>query len=627
MRDSFPSCLPAGRGVNRKVIILSLDKYSFIFLLLKWKRKPSYNVFMSGKKKKSLPVIEPIPGLVKPPAEETDLFTLLWKLAPIVILIITAFIFSRAALSDFTSFDDDNFILKNPLVQDSSPEGILKIFTTFSNGKYQPFTTLTFALQYRFFGFNPFVFHLTNIILHLLSTFIVFKIAEKLSGNRITAVVVALLFGIHPMHVEEVAWASELKDMLYAFFYVFAMLVYLRYMETGYRIKYYLAVFLLFIVSLFSKPEASTLPLVMLIIDVYKSRKITLKVILEKIPLLVFSVVIFTLGFLSMQADGAIRQLSGTYGFINRMFLFTTVPAFYIVKLIAPFHLAAIHYYPELRSGLLPFMYYLSLPFMLVIAWLVVRRSSFRKEILFGASFFLVTICVMPQIINGGLSLTPERYSYLPYFGFFYIIGQWIATIGIERWTKPVISVFCGFVFIFCVLTWLRIAVWKNDNTLFTDICEKNADIADCSYFYWLNGNYEVKHENLSGALKDYTRAIAQHPNYPEAYANRGAAYFQSGDLYAAIADYSQAIRYKPNYAMYYYNRASARATFNDFNGALADYNLFLKMEPRNNTAYTDRGMVRLNLKDSTGACEDWRKATEMGNQSAPQLMQQFCHK
>ena len=589
--------------------------------------KDSYNVFMPGKKKNNLPVIEPIPEPVMPPPEETDLLTQLWKWAPVVILIITAFIFSRAAFNDFTSFDDDNFILKNPIVQDSSFDGIIKMFTAFNNGKYQPFTTLAFALQYRFFGFSPFVFHLTNIILHLLNTFIVFKIVERLSDNRITAIVVALLFGIHPMRVEEVAWASELKDMLYASFYLFAMLVYLRYMETGYRMKYYLAVFLLFLVSLFSKPEASTLPLVMLIIDVYKGRKITLKVFLEKIPLLVFSVAIFTMAFLSMNNEGFVRQLSGTYNFIQRVFLFTTVPSFYIIKLIVPSHLAAIHYYPDLRNGSLPFVYYLSLPFMLVVAWLVVRRSSFRKEILFGASFFLVTICVMPQIINGGLSLTPERYSYIPYFGFFYIIGQWIATIGITRWKELVIGVFSCFVFIFCVQTWLRIAVWKNDNTLFTDICEKNAAIADCSYFYWLNGNYEVKHENLSGALIDYTHAIEQHPNYPEAYANRGATYFQSGDIFAAINDYSAAIRAKPGFVMYYYNRAAARATFNDFNGALTDYNLFLKMEPDNNTAYTNRGMVRLNLKDSTGACEDWSKATGMGNQTAPQLMQQFCHK
>ena len=548
----------------------------------------------------------------------------LLKWAPYIILLFTALLYSKAIFNELLAFDDATFIFDNKLVKEGN---FLKIFTTFADGKYQPLTTLSFAMEYKLFGFNPMPFHITNILLHLCSTFLVFKIAERLSGNRITAVIVSMLFAIHPMHVEEVAWASERKDMLYAFFYLLSVFFYLHYTEAGYQLKYYISVAGFFLLAVFSKTEAVTLPLLLVAIDVYRGRKIAGKAVWEKLPLLAFSVFIFILGMLSHGDDNSIEQITAaSYGFINRIFLFTTIPAFYITKIVAPFHLSAMHYYPDMHNGLLPWPYYASLPFLLFTGWLVFRRSSLRKELLFGAAFFAVTISVMPQLISVGPALTPERYSYIPYIGLFYIIGQWMVRVALPRWQAVSLGVFSVFVGICGLIAWLRIDAWKNSMTIFTDVIEKNADVADCSYFYWLRGNVKVSDNDLRGAIEDYDTAIQQHPHYIEAYGNRATASFQGEDLPAALADYNEALRLSPNHAQYYYNRAATKASMNDLPGALADYNKFLEYRPEDNAAYTDRGMVRLGLQDTSGACQDWHKAASQGNEKAQELMQEVCH-
>jgi len=558
--------------------------------------------------------------------DKKALYALFLKQAPYLILILTALLYSRAFFSGFNNFDDDSFILNNPLVKDISWKGIQAIFTTFSTGKYQPLTTFSFAIEYNYFGFKPSVYHFTDVMLHLLCTLYVFKITERLSGNRITAIVVAVLFAVHPMHVEEVAWASERKDLLYAIFYLIAMKVYLEYTDSGFRFKYYLYTFLLFLLSLLSKTEAITLPLIMIVMDVYTGRKINAKALLEKLPFLLVSVFFVVIGLLSQSTGGALGQLStAPYGIINRIFLFTSVFAFYIVKLIAPFGLSAMHYYPDMHNGALPWLYYTSLPFLVFIVWFVARRSLLRKEMIFGISFFVATISVMPQIVSVGPSLTPERYTYIPYIGFFFIIGQWIASVALTRYKLMVAGLFSLFIIVLCVQTWLRIGVWKNTDTLSTDAIEKNTDVANCSLFYCLRANYRFKAGDIPGSIDDFSEAVKEDPNYFEAYCNRGAAYFQTGDMKAAMYDFDKALHINPKDARSYSNRAGCKASTGDFTGALADYDSFLKLQPGDKTAYADRGMVRLNLKDTTGACEDWNKAAALGNDMAVDLLQHFC--
>jgi tetratricopeptide (TPR) repeat protein len=283
------------------------------------------------------------------------------------------------------------------------------------------------------------------------------------------------------------------------------------------------------------------------------------------------------------------------------------------------------HYYPDMHNGMFPWMYYASLPFLILVVWIVFRKSDFRKELLFGSAFFVGAICIMPQLVSVGPALTPERYSYIPYIGFFYAIGQCINRYGTDKWRVPLYSGFAALLLVFCVISWKRVEVWSNSETLLSDVLEKNKDVADCSFFYWLRGNARIQDGNVKEAIEDYTTALQQFPGYSEAYANRGSAYFQAGDFGAAIRDYDKAIRIKPGNARNYYNRAAGKASTGDFPGALDDYNRFLQMQPNDATAYADRGMVRVSMKDTAGACMDWRKSAQLGNETAAQIAAQVC--
>lgn len=564
-------------------------------------------------------------GAINTDANSGKILPILQKLAPVIAVVVTALIFSKAIFGDFTNFDDDVFILNNALIKDMSWESVKTILTSISAGKYQPFTNLTFAIEHHFFGFSSVVFHLDNVLLHLLSTWVLFVLVKRISGNIITAFVVSLLFGIHPMHVEEVAWASERKDVLYALFYLLSLLFYVKYIGTGYRSRYYVMCFLFFIASLLSKSEAITLPLLLIAIDIYKNRKINIRTIGEKLPLLAFSVAAIILSVISQHSDGGLGQVSAaSYGFVNRIFLFTTIPSFYIVKLFLPFRLSAMHYYPDMHNGMLPWMYYVSLPFAVTVTWFLMKKDRLSNDKIFGAMFFAITICVMPQLVSVGPSLTPERYSYIPYIGLMFIVGQWLSGFTSESGKKIAWGIFAGFALMFCILSWLRIDVWRNSEVLLTDIIEKNKDVADCSYLYWVRGNSRMEENSVAEAIQDYTEAIAQHPNYLEAYSNRAGAYFQTGDIRSAILDYDKTLRISPNHAKSYYNRAAGKASIGDFSGALFDFNEYLKRIPGDARALTDRGMVRYSLKDTAGACADWKLASQAGSPEAAQFLQQL---
>jgi len=618
----------------------------------------------------------------------TELTQQTYKWLSMAILAVTALIYSRALQNGITSMDDDYYILKNPYLKDFSAHGIKAIFTSFYSSNYHPLTTLTFWLEYHFFGTSPLPYHLLNVVLHVANTWLVLKFTEKLSGHKITALVVASLFALHPLHVESVAWISERKDVLYAFFYLVSLRYYLSYLTDTSNKKMYAATLLFFLCSLCAKSAAVTLPLLLVAIDIYKGRKITTASLIEKVPFFALSITFGILNIMAQKTGGALNNLMVSYGFINGIFLFTSGLAFYITHLVAPYGLSVMHYYPEVPHGVLPWMYYVSLPFLLLVVWLVIRKNVMRKEILFGSAFFLITISVMLQVISVGSALTAERYTYLSYIGLFYIAGQWLAANQKQRQLAN--AIFIALIAVFSMITWNRIATWKDDRTIYTDIIEKNPDVY---YGYWLMGNLDKEEDNKVDALDNYTHAIALNPKFEdswynrgniylsmgnfqsaiddyshaiainkrsaEAYNNRGWASFSMGNTAAAMADYSSAIALKPQYADAYnnrgwgyekmgnpaaaiadytsaikanpafvkplYNRAAINARAGNFAAAMPDYDQLIKLHPDDAIAYQLRGLTWHNLKETAKACSDWKRSVELGNQQAVQMLGQYC--
>jgi Flp pilus assembly protein TadD len=570
---------------------------------------------MSGKKNKNRPSRHPPPKKADHSVLAKDA-TGIPKWVPIAVVAFTAMLYSRALSNGITLFDDDFYILKNPFLRDYSWHGVKAIFSSFYQSNYHPLTTLTYFFEYNFFGLNPMPYHLLNVLLHLLNTWLVFKLTEQLSGKKITAIIVSILFAIHPMHVESVAWISERKDVLYSAFYLLSLLMYLRYIDSGLLAKNYAITLLLFVASLLSKSAAVTLPVLLIVIDAYKGRRVNMKLLAEKIPFLLLSLVFGIINIYAQKAGGPVNVLFEYYGIINGIFLFTSGLALYLIRVVVPFGLSAMHYFPYIHGQGLPPLYYLSLPFVIIIVWLITRRqknSLMQKEIIFGILFFLITISVMLQLVSVGSALTAERYTYIPYIGLFYITGQWLSNIiAKKKSVKIVITLFSLVMIIFAAQTWERISIWKDNETLLTDVIEKNPGILDVNYIYLLRADSRLTNHDLKGSLDDFTQAIAMNPQFAfanDAYYGRGHIYEELGDLKSAIYDYTNAITLSPKFAEAYNSRGWLYFMSGDTRAAMEDYNKAISLKPDYAEAYNNRGWAYNNMKNSEAAMQDYNKA------------------
>src|SRR6188768_909246 len=318
----------------------------------------------------------------------------------------------------FTNWDDDVYVTSNLIIKAPDWEAI---FTRSSAYNYHPLTMLTLAFNYAISGLDPFSYYLVNWLLHLLNTALVFLFISKISERKIfVAAFTSLIFGVHPMHMESVAWISERKDVLYACFFLLSLLQYWSFLETGKRPKL-LYCFIFFILSLLSKPAAIILPFVLFLLDHWYGRSFNWKVWAEKIPFFIFS---FLFGFITIKVQSA-EAIVGLdiYPLWTRFFFACYTIMIYTARFFVPYPLSAFHPYPSVDSLGLPVL--LSPVFiiaLLILLWLK-RRD---KLVVFSVSFFIVNLLLVMQFISIGLTIVSERYTYVPYIGLSFLVATWL---------------------------------------------------------------------------------------------------------------------------------------------------------------------------------------------------------
>jgi Tfp pilus assembly protein PilF len=329
------------------------------------------------------------------------------------------------------------------------------------------------------------------------------------------------------------------------------------------------------------------------------------------VPFFALSLVFGIVNIIAQKSGGAVNDLAESYSIINRLFLPTAAISSYVARLFAPVGLSAMHYFPAANTGALPWYYYLSLPFVAGMVWLILRKNPLKKEIVFGSLFFITTISVMLQIMAVGAAITCERYTYVSYIGLFYIIGQFIAQAP-PKYKTQIYSVMGTMVLVFSILTWQRIGVWKDTNTICSDVIEKNEGTepnADLYFMHYLRGNYKAAEGDKKGAVQDYTKAIALNPKFESAYANRGHLYDEAGDIKSAFADYNKAIEVNPKAPTPYNNRGWAFFVMGDTKAAIQDFDKAIALKPDYAEAYNNRGWVHYNLHNAQAAMSDYDKA------------------
>jgi tetratricopeptide (TPR) repeat protein len=581
---------------------------------------------------------------------------------PLLVVILTLILYWQAGKGQFLNWDDREYIVNNTSIRDLSGNGITNIFSHYQVANYHPLTTLTWAIEYKLYGLDPAPYHWFSVFLHLMNTLLVYLLAFRLMKKAWPATLVALLFGIHPMHVESVAWVSERKDLLYTLFFLASLLSYVKYLTDRKKLKWYVVALVTFLFSLLSKSAAVILPLILFLFDYYHHRKFDKKAVLEKIPFLLLSLLFGIIAIVAQRSVSAVNPLAD-YNIFDRILFVGWAVVYYLISAVVPFELSAVHFYPVKTGNLLPWFYYVAPILILAIGFLIYKARSFRRELVFGFLFFLIGLILVLQIMPLGRSMLSERYTYLPYIGLFMILALFrerLAGSKIKR--QMIISGLTAAVFIvlciaFSAMTWTRINVWKTSESLFRDVMEKYPDNYFGYYFtafsLYEEGRYtealplfdrsisfypkdfaalnnrgviKVNTGDQKGALEDFSKAIEYNPGYAEAYNNRGSLNADLQKFPESFADYSRAISIRPAYVEAYVNRGLVYLMTKEYEKSIPDFDKAIELDPKMATAYYNRGASKINLGRTEEGCKDMQQALSLGFQKAREAMDKYCN-
>ncbi|HKQ18263.1 MAG TPA: tetratricopeptide repeat protein [Candidatus Eisenbacteria bacterium] len=529
---------------------------------------------------------------------------------------ITVAAFSGAFGHAFVSLDDPTCVTQNPLVLQQRYGPLL---TAMVNNSYHPLTMLSLAMNAsKPLSAEPFL--VTNVVLHALNTVLVFWLAYLLSRRRVTvAIVAALLFGIHPMRVESVAWVSSRKDVLYAFFFLAGLIAYWRYLEER-RWPWLLSAFVLFVCSCLSKGMAVVFPLVLVLLDFWKRRPLLdRRSILEKAP---FFAVSLLFGLIALDAEAG-RDFHGLLPVINKELkatLDTTTftpyervvyPTYgfmtYAWRVLAPVNLGVFYPYPtpaEASHWTYPFSIVFFAGAIALTAWSV-RRA---RTVAFGVGWYLLVILPVLQWVPIGASMLADRMTYVAYFGLFFLLAMGVGWL-FDRYRASRVPLLAGIAVALAlcfVLTTRQVDTWRNSDALWTNVIRI---FPRCDLPYISRGNGRGEAGQIEGALADLRTAMRLGSQRADMYEGLGNAYASIGKADSAVIMFDLAIKGNAM-GRTFYNRAIAQLIVGRPREALADLEKALQLMPMQaptlhfprGNAYMQLGMNREAIAEFTSA-------------------------
>lgn len=531
---------------------------------------------MSSKKKNKQP--QPLP-------EKSELRSVPGSKSMVYLLGLLAMcfvIFSPSLKNDFVNWDDDRNVYENALVRNMD---VKEIFSQNVIGNYNPLSILSFAIEHKFFGMDPQMMHLTNIVLHLLCCFLMFKLFVALGLELKLSLLATALFALHPMKVESVSWITERKDVLYGVFFCAALLFYLKQLEKRSLGKEILLL-LCFILGLFSKIQMVSLPLTMLAIDYWKDRPMNWTRIWEKSHYFILALIFGLIGISFLNEQGSLETNDSVHTGLTRLFIGSYSFIIYLIKAVVPYELSPLYPYPEELS----LWHYLSMPVALLVLFGMYKAyKANNRSLVFGLLFFLVNIVFLLQILGAGQGYLADRFTYIAYAG---LVFSAVYAIQNLQKDKPLLSqnlfyAGCAVVMIFSFITYQQTKVWKNSETLWSHVLKyyKNTSLP-----YNNRANYRRDNKQYERALEDYNNAIKYKAGHAT-YNSRAKLFFQINQDDKAILDYDKAISLFPK-AEYYINRGAAKAKLGRIDESLSDLNKGLELDPSWKTGYLNRSII-----------------------------------
>jgi len=500
----------------------------------------------------------------------------------LLILTATTAVYWQTTQFDFVNFDDDKYIYENPYVKTGlSLENITWAFKSFHSGNWHPVTWLSHMLDCQIYGTgNPGLHHLTNLLFHLANTLLLFLVFLKITESPWPCLFVSALFALHPLHVESVAWISERKDVLSAFFWLLTMLAYTWYTRAP-SINRYLLVSMLFILGLMAKPMLVTLPVILLLVDFWPLQRVksqfrqSLRLIGEKIPLFLIALLSSIITLSAQDAGGAVSSLD-RFTLLVRLANALTAYAAYILKMIYPANLAVLYPHP----GMPAWPKILSAIFLLAaITFISAKYIKKHPYLMVGWLWYLTTLLPVIGIIQVGRQAIADRYTYIPLIGLFIMIAFGLpALMASLRFKRKIIGAFSVVILLILAgLTWQQASHWQNSITLFDHALQVTSNN------YVAHNNLGVamkKHGNIEKATQHYIKALRIEPNYVEARNNLGTVLMAQGQYENALMHFSKALQLQPKNAIMHLNMGLALNNTGQTEKALRHFSQAVNLNP-----------------------------------------------
>ena len=593
------------------------------------------------------------------------------------ILIVCAFLAFATLLAfwqvnhcDFINYDDNSYVTENSHVRNGlTVDGIRWAFTTSYTGNWHPLTWVSHMADVQVFGLNPHWHHLTNLLLHIANTLLLFLVLYRLTKAFWQSAFVAALFALHPLHVQSVAWVAERKDVLSTFFWMLTIGAYCYYAERP-SLWRYLPIFTFLAIGLMAKPMLVTLPFVLLLVDYWPlgrfeqndksakkmqtepvnsttagKRKATsgkrktsikkkidtkvradsryrpvsiLSLLSEKVPLLVLTILSTVVTYIVQHEEGAVIPVE-RFPLAARVENAFISYIMYIGKMIWPNKLAVFYPYqgPSASWRVLG-----AVLFFTAVTLIVIRAAKKFRYLTVGWLWYVGTLVPVIGVVQVGAQARADRYTYIPLIGLF-IMTAWGLPVLLGKWRyrKKVLTASATLALgCFFVVTRTQVGYWQNSFTLFGHALK----VTDNNYIaYAGRGNAYFALGNHKEAIKDYDRAIEISPEFSEAHNNRGSVYLKLGNYRQAIADYDRAIEVNPGNQEAYYNRGTAYEALGYQEQAIADYDRVIEVNPRLASTYFRRGNAYASLGNYRQAIADYDRAIEVN----PRFAEAYCNR
>jgi len=512
----------------------------------------------------------------------------------------------------FTNWDDQGYVYENPLVTDFGLHQIQPIFSTLNiAGNYHPLTILSLGLNHAAGNGEAWTFILINVLLHILNTWLIYRIVLALGGTPLAGIAAGLMFLLHPLHVESVAWISERKDVLYTLFWLLAWLTWMRWRKDK-NPGHYALMLTFFVLSCLSKGMAITLTGVLILSDIYQQKSFA---ILKRadywkplvLPMLI-SLVFGYVAILSQKSQGTIVE-SSQYSAIESTLLVCYGYMFYLWRMLVPYGLGAFYPYPAAAGTAFPIEVYIAPIAIAAIFYLTYYSIKHSMSFLFALLFYSGCILIVLQILPVGMAITADRYFYISSIGFCIGFGWLIQYLATRTQNTIAFTALACIAFAWTALTARQADTWQDSITLFENVIRYHPK---ASVGYNNIGTILGMERKDSQAIWYYRKAIEYNPRYSEAWNNMGILYKDLGNTDSALYCARKALELYPGYTNAMSNLGNIYFTIKDYDASAQQFMAVTRIKPQDPGGWLNLGAA-LQMKGRADSAEwAYRKVLEI---------------